>query len=62
MYYMFKANAICDNISPALLAEKHLGFSVPTTHFIKIREAQHERYLDVIIDNKLNINYHIDEM
>ena len=61
---MYQANALSDNISPALalLAEKHLGFTVPTTNFIHTNEAQHGRYLSVIIDNKLSFNQHIDDM
>ena len=30
--------------------------------FIWIKETQHESYLGVIIDNKLNINQHVDDM
>ena len=39
VYNMYHANALSDNISPALalLAEKHLGFTVPTTDFIHIK-------------------------
>ena len=64
MNNMYQANALSYNISPALalLAEKHLVFSMPTTHFIHIEETQHESYLGVIIDNKLNFNQHIDDM
>ena len=29
---------------------------------IRIKETQHESYLVVIIDNKLNFNQHIDDM
>ena len=38
VYNMYQANAVSDNNSPllALLAEKHLGFRVPTTNFIHI--------------------------
>ena len=63
VYNMYQAN-VSDNISPALalLAEKHLGFIVPTTDFIHIQETQHESYLGVIIDNKLSFNQHIDDM
>ena len=59
---MYQANALYDNISPALalLAEKHLGFTVPTTDFIHIKETQHEIYLGVILDNRLSFNQHID--
>ena len=51
VYNMYQANALSDNISPALalLAEKYLGFTVPTTDFIHIKETQHESYLGVII-------------
>ena len=64
VYNMYQANAFFDNNSPllVLLAKKHLGFAVPTTDFIHIRETQHESYLGVIIDNKLNFNQHIDDM
>ena len=64
VYNMYQANALSDNNSPllALLAKKHLGFTVPTTDFICIQETQHESYLGVIIDNKLNFNQHIDDM
>ena len=60
--YMYQANALSDNNSPllALLARKHLGFTVSSTDFIHIEETQHESYLGVIIDNKLNFNQHID--
>ena len=60
---MYQANALSDNIYPALtlLAEKHLGFTVPTTDFIHIKETQHESYLGIIIDNKLSLNQHIDD-
>ena len=63
-YNMYQANDLSDNISPALalLAEKHLGFTVPTTYFINREETQHESYLDVTIDNKLSLNQHIYEM
>ena len=61
---MYQANAQFDNNSPllALLANKHLGFAVPTTDFIKIEETQHEGYLGVIINNKLRFNQHIDDI
>ena len=38
VYNMYQATALTDNISPALaqLAEKHIGFTVPTTDFIHI--------------------------
>ena len=64
VYNMYQANALSDNISPALalLAEKHLGFTVPTTDFIHIKETQHESYLDVITGNKLSFNQHIDDI
>ena len=64
VYNMHQVNALSDNNSPllALLAKKHLGFAVPTTYFIHIEETQHESYLGVIIDNKLNFNQHIDDM
>ena len=64
MYNMYQANASSDNISPTLaqLAEKYLGFSVPTTDFIHIREIQHDGYLGVIIDNEVSFNQHIDAM
>ena len=60
---MYQANALSDN-SPllALLAKKHLGFTVSSTDFIHIDETQHESYLGVIIDNKLNFNQHIDDI
>ena len=63
VYNMYQANALSDN-SPllALLARKHLGFTVSFTDFIHIEETQHESYLGVIIDNKLNFNQHIDDM
>ena len=46
VYNMYQANAFSDNISPllSLLAEKQLGFTVPTTDFICIIETQHESY------------------
>ena len=64
VYNMYQANALSDNNSPlsAFLAKKHLGFTVPSTDFIHIEETQHESYLGVIIDNKLNFNQHIDDM
>ena len=64
VYYMYQANALSDNNSPllALLAKKHLGFTVPSTDFIHVEETQHESYLGVIIDNKLSFNQHIDDM
>ena len=46
----------------ALLAEKHLGFTVPTTDSIHIKETQHESYIGVIIDDKLSFNQHIDDL
>ena len=60
----YQANALSDNNSPlfALSAEKHLGFTVPTTDFIHIKETQHESYLGVMIDNELCHNQHIDDM
>ena len=60
---MYQANALSDNISSALvlLAEKHLGFSVPTTDFIPIR-GTHKIYLVVGIDNKLRFKQNIDRM
>ena len=62
VYNMYQANALSYNNSPllALLAKKHLGFTVPTTDFIHIGETQHESYLGVMIDNELNFNQHID--
>ena len=44
VYNMYHVNDLYDNISPALslLAEKQLGFTVPTTHFTHIKETQHE--------------------
>ena len=64
VYNMYQANAIYDNNSPllALIAKKHLGFTVPTIDFIHIEETQHESYLGVIIDNKLNFDQDIDDM
>ena len=64
VYNMYKVNALSDNISPTLapLAEKHLGFTVPTTDYIHIKETQHESCLCVIIDNKLSLNQHIDDI
>ena len=64
VYNMYQANALSNNNSPllALLARKHLGFTVSSTDFIHIEETQHEGYLGVIIDNKLNFNQHIDDM
>ena len=64
VYNMYQAIAQHDSNSNllALLAKKHSGFTVPSTDFIHIKEKQHERYLDVIIDNKLNFNQHIDDM
>ena len=64
VYNMYQANALSDNNSPllALLAKKHLAFTVPSTDFIHIEETQHEGYLGVIIDNKLCFNQHIDDM
>ena len=64
VYNMYQANALSDNNSPllALLARKHLGFTVSSTDFIHIEETQHESYLGVIIDNKLNFNQHIDDI
>ena len=61
---MLQANAVSDNKFPSLavLAEKHLGFTVSTTYFIHIEERQHERYLGVMIDNKLSFSQHIDDM
>ena len=61
---MYQANALPDNNSPllALLANKHLGFAVPTTDFINIEETQHEGYLGVMINNKLSFNQHIDDI
>ena len=46
----------------AILAKKHIGFAVPSTDFIDIKETQHESYLGVIIDNELNFNQHVDDM
>ena len=46
----------------AILAVKHLGFTVPNTDFIHIAETQHESYICVIFDNKLSLNQHIDDM
>ena len=45
VYNMYQANALSDN-SPllALLARKHIGFTVSSTDFIHIRETQHESY------------------
>ena len=61
---MYQANALSDNISPALvlLAERCLDITVPTTYFIHIEETQHESYLFVIIDNKFSFNQHIDDI
>ena len=46
VYNMYQANALSDYNSPllTLLAKKHLGFAVPTTDFIHIKETQHESY------------------
>ena len=54
VHNMYQANALSDNNSPLLakLAEKHLGFTVPTTDFIHINETQHESYLGVMIEKK----------
>ena len=64
VYNIYQANALSDNNSPLLapLAKNHLGFTVPSTDFIHIKEAQHESYLGVIIYNELNFNQHIDDM
>ena len=64
VYNMYQANALSDNNSPllALLAKKHLHFTVPSTDLINIKETQHESHLGVIIDNKLSFNQHIDDM
>ena len=61
---MYQPNALSDNNHPllALLSKKHIGFAVPTTAFIHIEEKQHESYLGVMIDNKLSLNQHIDDM
>ena len=61
VHSMYQVNALSNSNSP-FLAKKHLGFTVPTTHFSQIKETQHESYLGVIIDNKLNFNQHIDDM
>ena len=39
VYNMYQANALYDNNSPllALLAKKHLGFTVPSTDFIHMK-------------------------
>ena len=64
VYNLYQANALSCDISPllALLAKKHLEFTVPTIDFIHIEETQHESYLGVIIDNELRYNLHIDNM
>ena len=64
VYNMYQANTSYDNNSPllALLAEKHLGFTVPITDFIHIGQTQHETYLGVVIDYELSFNQHIDDM
>ena len=61
---MYQENALSDDISPALtlLAEEHIDFTMSTTDFIDILKTQRESYLDVIIDNKLSFNHHIDDM
>ena len=63
VYNIYQANVVSDDISPALalLAEKHLGFTVKTTDFFTL-EKQHENYLGVMLDNKLSFDQHIDEM
>ena len=55
VYNMYQANALSDNNYPllALLAKKHLDFTVPTADFIHIEETQHETYLVVVIDNQI---------
>ena len=64
VYNMYQANALSDDIFPALalLAEKHLGFAMPTTYFIHIIETLHKSYLGVVIDNELSFNQHINDM
>ena len=64
VYDMYQANVLSDNNSPLLplLTRKHLGFTVPTTDFINIKETQHESNLGAMIDNKLSFNQHIDDM
>ena len=44
VHNMYQVIALSDNNSPLLdlLAKKHLGFTVPTTDFIHIKETQHE--------------------
>ena len=61
---MYQANALSCNISAilTLLAEKLVGLSDPTTYFIYIEEAQHDSHLDVMIDNKLGFDEHINDM
>ena len=64
MCNIYQLNSLSDSIPPvlALLAEKHLGFSLPTTNFIQIQETQNKRYLCVISDNKLSFNQYIGEV
>ena len=49
---MYQANVLSDNNFPllALIAETHLGFTVPTTHFIHMKETNHESYLGAMLD------------
>ena len=60
VYNMYQANSLSDDNSPllTLFADKHLGFTVPTTDFIHMKETQHESYLGVIISNKLRFDQH----
>ena len=64
VYNMDQANALSDNNSPslALIAEKYIGLTIPTTDFIHIKETQQECFLGVINDNKSSLNQHIDDI
>ena len=61
---IYQVNALSDNISPALalLTEKYLCFTVPTTDFTHIEETLHESYLSAMINNKSSFDKHIGDM
>ena len=63
-YRMFCSNASSSAIPNEIfnIAKKQIGFSMSASDFVILEEVTSDRYLGVILDNKLNFNKHIDEI
>ena len=64
VYKLYHHNASSPPISPELLrlAQEKFGHSMSASEFSDLEKVASDRYLGVILDNKLNFNKHVDEI